>query len=304
MNTGDEPREFRVWEVASGLNLLTIRSSEGFVSINSEIVAISPDNRWLAVGTSRMEAGKKIGTVAMWDLPSAIAAKAAVGGNERPVKDQAEVTKPAVRTEERPPVDQESAKPFESRSFGPGATETLIKTGDASETKVGSVSRTDTSFSFSMKTIYEIALYLDEAGARQAFVPFKGQTLDEMLKADDIHRAVIEGEFPKAVVMSFPQKISSLDIRASLNDSIALSSAYETPEARRFVNYFKGNFKEGDEVVIRFLDDRVLTTVAKKPQAEIRSQSFSRALLGIWVGKKKQSGNRGGLLSQIGPLLK
>jgi hypothetical protein len=217
---------------------------------------------------------------------------------------QAEVKKPAVRSEERSPVDQGGATPFESRSFGPGATESLIKTGDASERTLGSVSRTETSISFSMKTIYDIALYLDEAGARQVFAPFKGPLLEELLKGDDIHRAVIEGDFPKAVVLSLSQNCSARDVQMNLRDSFALSSAYGTPEASRFLNYFKGNFREGDEVVIRFLDERVLTTVARKPQPEIRSQRFSRALLGIWMGKKKQSGDRSGLLSEIGPLLK
>lgn len=199
--------------------------------------------------------------------------------------------------------DKAKEKPFETRSFGPGGTETLIKTGDDSEMKLASATRTATSISITMKSIYQVTLYLEEAGARAALAPFKGQKLDEVLKSDDIHRAIINGDYPKAVVLRFSQEISSREIRENLNEKFLHSPAYGTAEAKRFVDFLKRDFKPGDEVVIRFLADRVLTTVANREQPEIRNQSFARALLAIWVGKDKKSGNRWGLLSEVEPLL-
>lgn len=202
-------------------------------------------------------------------------------------------------------VAQETAKAFERRAFDPGGPETLIRTGDSSETKLTSASRTATSLSFSFKTIYHLILFLDEAGARKVFEPFKGQKLEDVLKKDEIHQAVVIGEFPKVFVMRFTAEQSGKEIKESLNEDLLHSAAYGSPEAKKFVNYFKGNFKPGDEVVIRIAEgSRVLTTVANREQPEIRSQAFARALAGIWVGKDKKSGSTTGLLSEIEPLLK
>jgi hypothetical protein len=196
-----------------------------------------------------------------------------------------------------------AAKPVEARAFGSGASGAMIKTGSATEMQVGEVTRTATSFSISMKTVYQVALYLDETGARQALAPFKGQPLKELLKKDELHRAILDGGFPKAIVLSFVQDTSAQAVRTKLEDSLALSPAYGTPEARRLLGFIEGTFKAEDEVVILILADRVLTTVANKVRPEILGQAFPRALLAAWVGAKKKSGEASGLLADIGPWL-
>ena len=201
---------------------------------------------------------------------------------------------------------QEAPKPFETGAFGPDGTVVLVKAGSSSVSKIASSSRTSSSFSVTFKDIYRISLYLEEAGAQQAFAPFQGQNLKSVLKEEGIHRAVIELESPKAVVMGFSAETPAQDIHKDLNERFLHSAAYRMREKARFMSVFKGSYKPGDEVVILFLGDRVVVTAPKiKKPFELASRDFSRALLGIWLGPRKESGSfPNGLLSKIEPFLK
>jgi hypothetical protein len=47
--------------------------------------------------------------------------------------------------------------------------------------------------------MFEVALYLDEQGASKALATFAGQKIRDLIKRDDIHTVVVEGDFPKAL---------------------------------------------------------------------------------------------------------
>ncbi len=180
------------------------------------------------------------------------------------------------------------------RSFEPGGPETMVRVGDASRSKLLDAGRTDTGgFSFSMKQLYGFTLFLDEQGARQALEPLKGEPLDSLLEKEKIQQVVIEGDFPKLVLLKFDYKVSGREVREDLAEALGRG----IPEAGKFLNNLRRDFGPGDEVVVRIAGgERVLTNVAGKDMPEIQSRGLARALMKAWMSKK--------IVSDIAPLMK
>lgn len=188
------------------------------------------------------------------------------------------------------------------RAFEPGGQPTLVRTGDATRDKLMSAGGDSSGFSFSTREMYSVILYLDEAGARKAFAPFKGKSIDSLIQDGAIHQAVLDGEFPKMIVISFTYKRTAREVREDLAE-VAGRGLSKKSEFGKLVGYFRKDLNLGDEAVIRFGPDKVMVTIAGEAMPDIPGRDFARALLGVWVGKDKMSGERGGLLSDAGSLL-
>jgi hypothetical protein len=186
------------------------------------------------------------------------------------------------------------------RSFEPGGPETMMLTGVGQHSVLLKPEITANSMSFSFRPLFDICLYLDEQGARNAFAAFKGSTVSSLLETGKIQRAVIEGDFPRMMVLRFSDKRSAREIRDDLSEAIGRAVPRRSPAAGKFIGYFRKDFADGDEVVIRLTGDKVRTTIAGAEMPEIQSRDFVRGLLGMWINKGQYERE---LLADAGPLL-
>ena len=181
----------------------------------------------------------------------------------------------------------------ERRAFKSGGPENLVRVGHRSRDKLLSAGRTSTGgFEFSTTELYEAHLYLDEEGARKAFEPFRGQSASSLAKDAKFQQAIIEADFPKMVVLTFDYKRSGRDIREDVAEQLGRG----VKDAGKFLNYLRKDFEPGNEVLIRFSGQGVMTTVAGTDMQEIQNPELARALLKMFIGM--------GTLSDVGPLLK
>ncbi|HEY3132363.1 MAG TPA: hypothetical protein VIF81_04915 [Pyrinomonadaceae bacterium] len=181
----------------------------------------------------------------------------------------------------------------ERRAFKSGGPENLVRVGHRSRDKLLSAGRTSTGgFEFSTTELYEAHLYLDEEGARKAFEPFRGQSARSLAKDEKFQQLIIDTDFPKMVVLTFDYKRSGRDIREDVAEQIGRG----VKDAGKFLNYLRKDFEPGNEVVIRFSGQGVMTTVAGTDMEEIQNPELAKALLKMFIGM--------GTLSDADPLLK
>jgi hypothetical protein len=207
------------------------------------------------------------------------------------------------------------------RAFAPGGPEALVRTGRASYTRLEEGEEIQ-SFSFTtdasgkllsagaerpktVKQLYDVTLFLDEAGARQALAKWKAKDLRKQLGRNDIHEAVLAGAFDKLVLVTFSRPWSAQELRQDFVESLGARTSLDDPAVVDFTKCVARDFKAGDEMVIRVSQKgALLVTAGSDSCAEIASLPLSRAVLGIWIGKQGLSGQPGGLLSAAGPLMK
>lgn len=147
---------------------------------------------------------------------------------------------------------------------------------------------------------YDVTLYLDEGGARSALARFKARDLPKQLAKDKLHKAVLEGDFSKIVVLSFSEPWKAAEIKEAFSDALR---AWGDPGKEDLETCLARDFKAGDEVVIQAPARAKVTLLAGGEPCEIPSPGFDRILLGIWIGRDKLSERPDGLLSEAAPLL-
>lgn len=181
----------------------------------------------------------------------------------------------------------------ERRAFKSGGPENLVRVGHRSRDKLLSAGRTSTGgFEFSTTELYEAHFYLDEEGARKAFEPFRGQSASSLAKDAKFQQAIIDADFPKMVVLTFDYKRAGRDIREDVAEQLGRG----VKDAGKFLNYLRKDFEPGNEVLIRFSGQGVMTTVAGTDMEELQNPDLAKALLKMFIGM--------GTLSDVGPLLK
>lgn len=209
------------------------------------------------------------------------------------------------------------------RALETGGPESLVRTGTMTYTRVEEKEEEEVkSFSFTtgpdgrllsagadrqkmVKKLYDVTLYVDEAGARSALERFKAKDLQKHIGRKDIHEAVLGGTFDKLVTLAFARSWSAKEIRQDFAESLGARTSLDDPAVADFMKCVGRDLKAGDEVVIRVSKGQTLAvSVGGSSCAEISSPSFGRALLGIWIGQNALSGQRDGLLSEAAPLLK
>lgn len=185
------------------------------------------------------------------------------------------------------------AQNLERRAFKSGGPENLVRVGHHSRDKLLSAGRTSTGgFEFSTTELYEAHLYLDEESARKTIEAWRGSAPSSVAKDPKFQQAIIDADFPKMVVLTFDYKRSGRDIREDVAEQLGRG----VKDAGKFLNYFRKDFEPGNEVLIRFSGQSVLTTVAGTDMEEIQNPELARALLKMFIGM--------GTLSDVGPLLK
>jgi len=185
------------------------------------------------------------------------------------------------------------AQGSERRAFKSGGPENLVRVGRRSRDKLLSAGRTSTGgFEFSTTELYEAHLYLDEEGARKAFEPFRGQSASTLAKDPKFQQVIIDTDFPKMVVLTFDYKRSGRDIREDVAEQLGRG----VKDAGKFLNYLRKDFEPGNEVLIRFSGQGVMTTVAGADMEEIQNPELAKALLKMFIGM--------GTLGDVGLLLK
>lgn len=185
------------------------------------------------------------------------------------------------------------AQSAQRRAFNAGGPENLVRVGSRARSKLLDAGRTSTGgFSFSTTEMYESHLYLDEEGARKAFEAFRGQNASTVAKDAKFQQTIIDTDFPKMVLLTFDYKRSGRDIREDIAEELGRS----VKDAGKFLNYLRKDFEPGNEVVIRFSGQSVLTTVAGAEMPEIQSPDLAKALLKLFVNQWT--------LRDVGPLLK
>lgn len=208
------------------------------------------------------------------------------------------------------------------RGFDPAGPDSLVRTGTGTysrreEKQVGvfsftrsrdgkiSVPEPKTETKTVVKNLYDVSLYLDEAGALKALERFDAENLGGLLRVEDIHEAVLAGTFDRSVVLTFKESWPAKEIRQDFVEKLGARTSLDDPALGDFLKCIASDFKAGDEVVIRVSKAQALSVAAAASScAEISSPSFSRAVLSIWIGKNTLSGESYGLLAEVAPLLK
>jgi hypothetical protein len=205
------------------------------------------------------------------------------------------------------------------RAFEPGGPESLVRTGRADYTRVeegeiqgfsltvgpdGKLAGAGADRQKKTTKLYDVSLFLDEAGARQALAKFKAKDLAKQLGRAEIHEAVLAGAFDKLLLLRFSRNRSAKEMRQDFAESLGARVALSEPGVDEFMKCSGRDFANGDEVVLRAKAQALGVEVAGAPCAEIANAAVSRAVLAIWIGKGELSGQPGGLLSAAGPLMK
>ena len=185
------------------------------------------------------------------------------------------------------------AQDKQRRAFKSGGPENLVWVGRRSREKLLSAGRTSSGgFEFSTTELYEAHLYLDEEGARKALESFRGQNASTLAKDPKFQQVILDTDFPKMVVLTFGYKRSGRDIREDVAEQLGRG----VKDAGKFLNYLRKDFEPGNEVLIRFTGQGVMTTVVGADMEEIQNPDLAKALLKMFVNQWT--------LSDVGPLLK
>jgi hypothetical protein len=126
--------------------------------------------------------------------------------------------------------------------------------------------------------VYTICLYVSDAALTRQLRPFRGRTTDPAF-----YRELVEGDFPKQVVMTFVRDASADQVRDGFYEALPSID-------RKRLDLFSSHFgapNKGDAYVIRWGPGGTLeTTAAGTPKPSIPDRSFSTAVFAIWLGEK------------------
>lgn len=194
----------------------------------------------------------------------------------------------------------------QKRAFEPGGPESLVLAGSATQTRP-EVEDVVAGFSFSTDSrgklvdnsakvdarkdtvqvpVYQVLLFVDETGAREALRPFAGVAFYALQADQKVQEAVRTGVFPKTLVLRFSNPQKARTIRENLASELRKYPGGTGSEAGRFTSFLRKDFVAGDEVEIRIAPDgTVKTTVKGDAQKDIVSPEFADAILSVWLLK-------------------
>jgi hypothetical protein len=218
-----------------------------------------------------------------------------------------------------PPPASWGAVPMIRRAFAPGAPESLVRTGRADYNRVeegdiqgfsvatgpgGKVTGAGADRRKKVSKLYDVSLFVDETGARQAFGRWKAKDLAKHLGKPEIHEAVLAGSFDRLLLLRFSRARSAREMRQDFAESLGARIGLSEPGVDEFMKCIGRDFVAGSEIVLRSRAGTLGVEVAGAPCADLSNPALSRAVLGIWVGKDTLSGRPDGLLAAAGTLMK
>jgi hypothetical protein len=141
--------------------------------------------------------------------------------------------------------------------------------------------------------VYAIGLYVGDAAIAG---PLKGKAGTTELYSD-----LVNGDFPKKVVMKFVRDVSTEQIRDAFRESLKGAGG----KTEEWIGYFEG-IKSGQECVIAWVPGTGLETkVAGADKPVINDKALAAAVFGIWLGEKPvQEDVKKDLVARAGSLLK
>jgi hypothetical protein len=147
-----------------------------------------------------------------------------------------------------------------------------------------------------MVPIYSVSLYVDELGAREAFQAFKGQERYALLRDEKIQNTLVEASHAKMLVLRFSEPKKAREVREDLSTGLQKHYTGSGSELGKFVSFFRKDFKQGDEVVIRLAEgQRIMTSVQGKETETLQNPLLAKALVKMWMDRS--------LVTDVGPLL-
>lgn len=178
-------------------------------------------------------------------------------------------------------LGQEIVEPKSGVKFG-------AKDGDASLLGVGL--RTKTMLKVK---VYAIGLYV---GGAAIAGPLKGKA-----GSAELYGELVNGDFPKKVVMRFVRDVSTDQIRDAFRESLKGGGG----KTEEWIQYFEA-IKSGQECVIAWVPGTGLQTkVAGADKPVINDKALAAAVFGIWLGEKPvQEDLKKDLVARAGGVLK
>lgn len=184
-----------------------------------------------------------------------------------------------------PAAAQEVTEPSSGVKFA-------VKSGDMSLMGVGLRVK---KFAFVPFKVYALGLYVADSAIAGPLAAHKGK-----LESPEFYKALIEGDFPKQMLLKFTRDVSKDRIQSAMRE--ALEGA-DTPKTELFVSYFP-EVRTGQECVIAWAPGGELkVTMAGEPKGTI--PGFAATVFGIWLREKPiQADVKKGLVSRAPELIK
>jgi hypothetical protein len=126
--------------------------------------------------------------------------------------------------------------------------------------------------------VYTICLYVSDATLAGPLASYRGRTTDPAF-----YRELVQGDFPKQVVMTFVRDASAEQVREGFYEALP---TIDHGRLDLFSSHF-GTPRKGDAYVLRWAPGGTLeTTAAGTQKPPIADKAFSTAVFGIWLGEK------------------
>ena len=141
--------------------------------------------------------------------------------------------------------------------------------------------------------VYAIGLYVGDAAIAG---PLKGKA-----GSAELYGELVNGDFPKKVVMRFVRDVSTDQIRDAFRESLKGGGG----KTEEWIQYFEA-IKSGQECVIAWVPGTGLQTkVAGAEKPVINDKALAAAVFGIWLGEKPvQEDLKKDLVARAGSVLK
>jgi hypothetical protein len=142
---------------------------------------------------------------------------------------------------------------------------------------------------------YAIGLYVSDAAIAGPLAAHKGK-----LGTPEFYRALVDGDFPKQIVLKFTRDLSKDRIQGPMREAL---EGQDAPKTELFVSYFP-EVKVGQEAVFNWGPGGELhVTIAGQAKGPI--PGFAAPVFGIWLREKPiQEDIKKGLVSRAPELIK
>jgi hypothetical protein len=144
--------------------------------------------------------------------------------------------------------------------------------------------------------VYAIGLYVADSALSGPLAAHKGKTA-----APAFYRDLVEGDFPKQVVLKFVRDLGQETIQEAMRSALAGANKSRVDA---FVSYFPV-IKSGQECLLRWAPGGTLeTTIAGQAKPPIADKAFAAALFSVWLGPRPlQEDIKRGLASRAPELI-
>ena len=180
-----------------------------------------------------------------------------------------------------PALSQDIAEPKSGEKF-------TARDGDASLLGVGLRTRT-----IARVKVYAIGLYVADSALRGSL---KGKA-----GTPELYSELVNGDFPKKIVMKFLRDVSTEQIRDAFRDALKGTGV----DAGKWLSYFSGT-RSGQAYIIAWTPGVGLETkVAGVDKPVLNDRTLASAVFGIWLGAKPiQEDIKKDLVARAGALLR